>query len=67
MEIPTKLWNKWKALRSPGDAAKLSEQLPDVSDETFNRALREGKCSDEVFRIMAAFYNDKAELVKQYL
>lgn len=67
MQIPEKLLKKWKALRSPGDAAKMTEKLPDVSDETFNRALREGKCGDDVFKVLADFYEEKANLIKEYL
>lgn len=67
MEIPEKLKNKWLALRSPGDAEKLADKLPGSAAETFNRAFRTGKCRDEVFQIMATYYNEKAELVKQYL
>lgn len=67
MIIPKKLLDKWKALRSHGDAQKLAEILPDTSDETFNRAIREGKCNDDVFAVMAEFYEQKANLVKEYL
>lgn len=67
MEIPLKILNKWKVLRSSGDGLKLAEQNPQHSDELFNRAMRDGKCSDEVFEILAKFYDAKAELVKQYL
>lgn len=66
MEIPVKILNKWKALRSHGDAAELQKQS-EYSDETFNRAFREEKCSDEVFKVMAEFYDKKGEAIKQYL
>lgn len=67
MEIPDKLIKKWTVLRSPGDADKMVEKLPNASKETFNRAFREGKCRDEVFQIMAAFYEEKAALIKEFL
>ena len=67
MEIPAKLIKKWEALRSPGDAEKMAEKLPGTAAETFNRAIRLGKCRDEVFKIMAAFYEEKASLIKEYL
>lgn len=67
MEIPAKLLHKWKVLKSPGDAEKMAEKLPGSAAETFNRAFREEKCRDEVFQVMATYYNEKAELVKQYL
>lgn len=67
MEIPEKLIKKWQALRSPGDSEKMSDKLPGSAAETFNRAFREGKCRDEVFEVMAAYYDEKAKLIKQYL
>lgn len=67
MTIPEKLLKKWKTLRSPGDAEKMAEKLPGSAAETFNRAIRLGKCRDEVFEVLAAFYEDKAKLIKEYL
>jgi len=67
MEIPGKLLKKWEALRSPGDGEKMAEKLNGSAAETFNRAFREGKCRDEVFKVMAAFYEEKANLIKEYL
>lgn len=67
MEIPSKLIKKWEALRSPGDADKMAEKLSGSASETFNRAFRQGKCRDEVFEIMAAFYEEKAKVIKEYL
>lgn len=67
MEIPKELMEKWKVLRSPGDADKMAESLNGSAGETFNRAFREGKCRDEVFKIMADFYEEKAKLIKEYL
>jgi len=67
MVIPDKILKKWLALRSPGDADKLSERSGDISPDTFNRAFTTGKCRDEVFKVMAAFYEEKANLIKEYL
>lgn len=67
MVIPEKILKKWMALKSPGDAEKMAEKLPGSAAETFNRALRLGKCRDGVFKIMADFYEDKANLIKEYL
>lgn len=67
MEIPAKLLHKWEVLRSPGDAEKMAEKLPGTAAETFNRAFRKNKCRDEVFRVMAEFYEEKAKLIKEYL
>lgn len=67
MGIPEKLLRKWQALRTPGDSEKMAEKLDKSAAETFNRAFREKKCRDEVFEVMAEFYEEKAKLIKQYL
>lgn len=67
MILPKELMEKWQVLRSPGDPAKMAEKLPGTAAETFNRAFREGKCNDDVFKVMAEFYEDKANLIKEYL
>lgn len=67
MILPKELMEKWAMLRSPGDTGKMAEKLPGTSMETFNRAFREGKCNDDVFKIMAEFYEEKAKLIKEYL
>jgi hypothetical protein len=67
MLIEKKLLEKWKRLRSPEDTGKLAERMEGGYPELFTRAFRDGKCNNKVFRIMADYYNEKAELVKQYL
>lgn len=67
MTIHKKILAKWEVLRSPGDSYELSQRLPGSAPETFNRAFRLGKCRDEVFKVMADFYDEKSELIKQYL
>lgn len=67
MIVPKELMDKWVALRSPGDSSKMSKKLPGTDKETFNRAFREGKCNDGVFKVMAKFYEDKVKLINQYL
>lgn len=67
MEIPDKIMKKWEVLRSPGDSEKLAELLPGTASETFNRAFRQKKCSDNVFETMADFYKRKEALIKKYI
>jgi len=67
MIIPDNLMKKWKVLKSKGDSLKMAARLEGSADETFNRAFREGKCRDEVFKVMAEFYEEKAALIKEYL
>ena len=67
MIVPKELIKKWQALRSPGDSTKMAEKYSGSDKETFNRAFRLGKCNDEVFKVMAEFYEEKAKLIKEYL
>lgn len=67
MILPKELMDKWSALRSAPDTGKMAKDNPEYHVETFNRAFREGKCNDDVFKIMAAFYEEKAKLIKEYL
>lgn len=67
MVIPDKILKKWKVLNSAGDAQKIADLVPGAYPEMYNRALRSGKCSDEVFTTMAKFYQEKAELIKQHI
>lgn len=67
MNIPKELIEKWKVLRSPGDSDKMAAKLEGSASETFNRAFREGKSRDEVFKVMADFYEEKAKLIKEYI
>lgn len=66
MVIPEKIIKKWEALRSPGDTAKMADKV-DGAAETFNRAFRLGRCSDDVFKVMADFYEEKLNLIKEYM
>lgn len=67
MIIEQQLLEKWSRLRSPEDTSKMSERMEGGYPALFSRVFRDGKCSDEVFKIMADFYEEKAELIKQYL
>jgi hypothetical protein len=67
MLIEKKILEKWKKLRSAEDTGKLAEKMEGGYPEIFSRAFRYGKCNDEVFKIMAEFYDEKAKLIKEYL
>lgn len=66
MKIPVKLLNKWEALKSHGDIKEIAE-LAGVSSETVRRAFVNEKCDDELFVIMADFFKDKEEILKDYM
>lgn len=67
MEIPKGLIKKWRALKSHGDAIELATNNEGTYPELFNRAVRDAKCSEKVFKILAEYYQRKAELIKEYL
>lgn len=67
MLIEKKLLEKWKRLRSSDDSRKMADRMEGGYKELFTRAFRDGKCNDAVFKVMAEYYDEKAELVKQYL
>lgn len=68
MLIDKKLLSKWQALRSPEDTGKMAKQMGDSGyPELFARAFRDGRCRDDVFQIMADYYDEKAKLIKEYL
>jgi len=70
MELPKEILEKWKQLRSHGDTEKIASSMPEevrVSDETIRRVFTNGQCNEDVFKAMAAFYEERAELIKQYL
>lgn len=70
MVIPQELLEKWKVLRSEGDPEKIAQSMPEdtrVSDESIRRAYTHGKCNDDVFKAMADYYEEKANLIKEYL
>lgn len=67
MTIARELLKKWEVLRSPEDTAKLAEKMEGSYPELFSRAFRTGKCNDAVFKVMADFYEEKAQLIKEYL
>lgn len=73
MNIPDELWEKWKVLYTPGDSIKMAQQMqksfPHMKSnyEYFNRAMRDKKCNDTIFKIMADFFEAKSEMIKEYL
>ena len=70
MKIDGKILQKWNTLYSPGDAAKVIEQMEadnKVGIMTIHRALKKGDCSDVVFEAIATFFNKKEQRIKAVL
>lgn len=54
-------------LRSPEDTKRLAEKMVGGYSELFARVFRTGRCNDEVFKVMADFYEEKAKMIKEYI
>lgn len=64
MNIPESLFKQWEGLFSPGDGEKIAALAkPPVSGETIRRALRFKKCSDDIFKLICFYYEEKANMV----
>jgi hypothetical protein len=68
MQIPPKVLKKWEALKSEGDPQKIAETVAGgCTSQTIRNAFRTGKCSDEIFKAIGKFYEEKLELIKEYI
>lgn len=66
MKIPQAIIDKWELLKSEGDPIKISEKN-DFHVETIRMALRKKECSDDVFNAIAEFYEEKLQMISQYV
>jgi hypothetical protein len=64
MEIPKNIWNKWTDIYSRGDADKIAE-LANCHPNTVLNAIRNGRCSAELFTVMAEFYAPRIQLIEK--
>lgn len=71
MTVDARLQEKWQVLRSKGDSLKIATFAAarghDVTEQGVSHALRTGKMSDELFKVIADFYQQKAELMAAYI
>lgn len=70
MEIPQELMEKWNKLTAYGDPGKIVASMPEgskVTEQAIRNALKEGSCSDAIFKAIAEFYKQRAETIAQYL
>lgn len=64
MEIPKNIWNKWTDIYSRGDADKIAE-IAGCHPNTVLNAIRNGRCSAELFMVMADFYAPRIQLIEK--
>lgn len=67
MKIPEELMKKWLDLRTQGDGKKIVEKNDGITENDVSRAFTTGSCSDNIFKIIADFYKEKENLIKEYL
>lgn len=71
MQIPVQILEKWKTLRSEADTEKIwsicNESGHPTTTATIRTAFREGKCSDELFKIIAKYYEEKLKMVSEFM
>jgi AcrR family transcriptional regulator len=65
MTIPKSIIEKWNGLSYKGDATKIAERA-EVHYNTVYNAFKDGKCSPELFEVIAEFYAERADLINQY-
>jgi hypothetical protein len=70
MTIPSTILDKWRTLRSHGDAQKILEAADaagvQVSIDTVYRALSSGKCSPELLQVIGDFFKEKENMLYEY-
>lgn len=66
MLIPEEILKRWKVLRSENDTKEIAKACP-CEMQTVRNAFKYGKCSDNLFKAMAAHYQKKSELIQSVL
>ena len=72
MQIPEQILTKWADLKSEGDPGKILEAYTEkhgtvLHVETIRLAIRTGNASDEVFEVIADFYEAKLKSLEKYM
>lgn len=60
MTIQQELMEAWQQMRQPGDVKIIADRA-NCTPQNVYIAFRSGKCSDKLFNIMAAYYDDRAK------
>ncbi len=64
MTIPPKTLALWRTLKSTTDFKNIEEKNPGFGKMLFYRAIKNGNCNDDVFKLLSEFYNEKAAKIK---
>jgi hypothetical protein len=60
MTIQSEIIQGWEALRQPGDVKIIADRAGCTTQNVYN-CFRSGKCSEKLFNIMAAYYDERAK------
>lgn len=60
MTIQQEIIEGWMQLRQPGDVKIIADQANCTPQNVYN-VYRSGKCSEKLFNIMAAYYDERAK------
>lgn len=66
MQIPKKNLLKIQALKEHGDAVLIANKYG-ISAETVRRAFRTQSCSEELFRYLVEFYEERQTLLDAHI
>ena len=58
MNIRAEIIDKWNEVRTPGDVRVIAN-LAECTPQNVYAALRSGKCSDKLFKIMSDYYAER--------
>ncbi len=62
-EIPKKQLDRWNNLKKHGDGKRIAEANEGINDMDVSRAFKLGRCSEEVYNAIAAFYKEKLKVL----
>ena len=66
MTIPVEQLDKWMQLKSHGDGKAIAEKAG-VNEQTVSYALKVGRANDELYAIMADYFQEKEQRFSDYL
>ena len=65
MKVPKNIIDRWDVYRSHGDLSEIA-RIAGVNVMTVHRVFTHGRITPDLFEIMAQFYAEREELLRQY-
>lgn len=67
MKIKPEIFEKWQSIRSVDDSIKISD-ISGINFQTIQKVIESCEFNSiEVFEAIASYYDDKAEILNQYI